>query len=382
MNNKIKVLHIIPSLRKGGAERLVLDICNELIKRQNIEVKLIILNPENDYLYLSNKIDIININSFVSLSLKEKDNFNIDELDLIINKFKPNIIHSHLFQSEIISRYRLYPNIVYITHLHSNMKSFNKFSILDLFNKRKFTNYYEKKWVIKKYLQCNNHFISISKDTEVFFKKTLPKSLSNNIKLMFNAIDFNRFYNGTERKKNREKVRLINVGSLVDKKNQIFLVDIVDELLKRGINTELIILGSGPNKEKILNKVTSLNLSENIKLLGNVEDVENYLNKSDIYLHSATYEPFGLVLLEAMASGLPCITLDGKGNRDIIIDGINGYMIYKQEIDVFCDKIQNLVNNEELYIKMSNNAIEFARDFDIKIYIDKLVDYYNELLNK
>ena len=58
----MKILHIIPSLRKGGAERLVLDICNEVINQQNIEVKLVTFSEENEYQFL--KMGLVN-SSFI-----------------------------------------------------------------------------------------------------------------------------------------------------------------------------------------------------------------------------------------------------------------------------------------------------------------------------
>jgi glycosyltransferase involved in cell wall biosynthesis len=106
--------------------------------------------------------------------------------------------------------------------------------------------------------------------------------------------------------------------------------------------------------------------------------VENYLFDCDLYVHSAIYEAFGLVLIEAMAAGLPVVCLDGKGNRAIMEDGKNGFIVYEQNAEMFAGKILELVNTPGLYPAMSIYAKEYAKKYDIKEYVDKLVAFYKE----
>lgn len=379
---KLKVLHIIPSLNKGGAERLALDICNELNKRKDVDVLLLSLSRKNEYKYLTEQINCLVCHAKIIPSIVRKENVELVELNKIILEYKPDIIHSHLFEAEIISRWKLIENLKYITHCHDNMKQFRNFSFKTLISKELITNFYEKQILLKRYKNCNNHFITISKDTEQYFKKTLPRSLSGNIRTLPNAINFHRFNNSEkinhELNKN-EFVKLISVGSLVDKKNQIFLVDVVKVLHFKNYKVQLDLLGDGQNKISIEKKIHEYNLQEYIFLRGNVSNVEDYLHESSIYVHSATYEPFGLVLLEAMAAGLPVVCLDGKGNRDIIEQSKNGFMIFEQNAELFAEKIIELIENKELYQTMSSYAVEFARKYDIKEYVDKLLVIYNSL---
>ncbi len=97
---------------------------------------------------------------------------------------------------------------------------------------------------------------------------------------------------------------------------------------------------------------------------------------SHIYLHTAWYEPFGLVLLEAMAAGLPCVTLDGKGNRDLIEDGRNGFLLEREDASAFADRIVELATDRERYREISAYAQEFAKTYDIDAATDRLVDFY------
>ena len=77
-----------------------------------------------------------------------------------------------------------------------------------------------------------------------------------------------------------------------------------------------------------------------------------------------------------MASGLPVVTLDGKGNRDLIEQGKNGYMIYDQDPELFADRIIEIWNDKIKYREMSEFAQKFAKQYDMKNYVEQLLDLY------
>jgi glycosyltransferase involved in cell wall biosynthesis len=370
----MKILHIIPNLKKGGAERLVLDICNSLKKIQGIKVKLITFEDENQYEYLTTDLDHSVISASVKLSVKGKNKIKVDALQKEINSFKPDIIHTHLFEAEIVSRSCLYSRAKWFSHCHNNMEQFNNFSKQTLVQKTFFTNYIEKKYLFNRYLaNGGNHFIAISNNTRTFYKKTAREFP---ITLLPNAIDYDRFYNPNVDEKNKKSLTLINVGSLLKNKNQIFLFEIIKILIKTNISVELILLGEGENRHQLESGIKKYRLENQIKLLGTVDNVEDYLNKADMYVHSAISEAMGLTILEAMAAGLPVITLDGKGNRDLIEEGKNGYMIYEQNAELFAQTIIDLWNDKQKYREMSEYAQEFAKQYDIKPYVEKLILLY------
>ena len=99
---------------------------------------------------------------------------------------------------------------------------------------------------------------------------------------------------------------------------------------------------------------------------------------SHVYVHTAYYEPFGLVLLEAMAAGLPVISLDGKGNRDLIYDGENGFFIEDRKPAIFAKRIVELKHDTVLWKAFSNSGREFVKKFDIRAYVQKLLDIYKK----
>lgn len=374
---KMNILHVIPSLRKGGAERLVTDIVRELNAKENIEVRLVLFRDEIEYDIDDLKELIKIIPSFVGLSLWRKNTIQVDKLQAYIDEFKPDIIHSHLFEAEIVSRSCYYPNAKWFSHAHDNMVQLRNFSFNTITNKSQFTNYFEKRYLLKRYqINNKNKFIAISKDAENYLKETVSRY---NITLLNNAINYKRFYSDTKREINSSKsIKLINIGSFVPKKNQQLLLMIAEKLNAKNVNFEIHFLGDGKLKENLKKQSLALGLENRLFFHGNVNNVENYLWKSDLYIHVASYEPLGLVLIEAMAAGLPVITLDGKGNRDLIEEGRNGYMIYEENPDLFVEKILEILGDNDRYGKISEYAKEFAKQYDIKAYVEKLVDIYQK----
>lgn len=367
----LKILQIIPALNKGGAERLVLDICNELQK--NNKVKLICFRSDNAYKFLSDTIDYEVIASSVTPSIIGNPKIYVGELQNFIDQFKPNVIHSHLFEAEMVLSEINYTRAKYFTHFHDNMVQLAKPRLNVLYSKTRFTNAYERKIVLKSFKRKNSQFISISKDTQKYVKDNLPANHKSH--LLYNAIDLIRFSNDA---KNRKRNNLTMIGSLVEKKGQDLAIETVAELKNRGIECVLNLLGDGPKRGILREKVNNLNLDKLVHFHGNVDYPEQYLGESSIYLHTASYEPFGLVLIEAMAAGLPIVCSDGGGNRDIVLEEQNGFMIWDRDSKKIADKIELLLSDEDLRLKMSRNAAKFSENYDIINYVDNLLELYKE----
>ena len=377
---QMRILQIIPNLRKGGAERLVLDICNQLNNQKNIEVKLITFTSQNEYQFLTKQIDWEIIPSKFIPSITKKATIDVSLLQEKINDFQPDIIHTHLYESEIVLSQVDIGKAKRFSHFHDNIIQLDNSLKSNISIKQKVTDFYERRIVTKKINLPVNHFVCISKDTFVYANKVLSKKLKANIHLLLNAIDVSRFSNIKNKDEKDEKIRLVNVGTFVKKKNQIFLIDVANKLRENNVDFELTFLGDGSLFEGVKSYAEQLKLGKQISFKGKVEKVEAYLERANIYVHSATYEPLGLVLIEAMATGLPVITLDGKGNRDLIEQGKNGYMIYEQDAKKFADTIISLVKDKEKYHQMSEYCKEYAQQYDIKEYVNNLLQLYKESL--
>lgn len=135
----------------------------------------------------------------------------------------------------------------------------------------------------------------------------------------------------TSYKKNRGTVfRILYIGRIEDRRNEIFMIDLMKELIYEGLNVELNIIGGGDKAyiKKCKQKVRKLNLDSNVLFLGKKVQTElsEYYCSSDLFILPTKYEIFGMVLLEAMYHGLPVITSDNGGSEVLIEDGVDGFI--------------------------------------------------------
>ena len=373
----LRILFLITDLAKGGAERFLIDLCTALQNRADVEFVIGALFDNNEYTELTARLPIVQLNymPFSFTAAREYATY-----QSLLQEFKPHIVHTHRYLAEFLSAQHVSKDITYVCHGHDNMVQFAKPDVGTWFNRAAVTNWLEKRYLIRnKYRRVRTSFVPNSSHTRAYYEAVLPRFMREDIHLLRYGFNYERF-------RARElpalpasgPIRLINVGSFQHKKNQIFIVSVARALREAGIDFQVDLLGDGENRARVQAEVNRSGLANRITLHGNVDRVEEWLRRSHLYLHTAWYEPFGLVLLEAMAAGLPCVVLDGKGNRDLIEQGQNGYMLAEQKPSEFAARIQALTISPEAYGSMSAYAREYARSFDIGRAADRFVAFYHQ----
>jgi len=381
LKNNLKVLHVIPILGCGGAEVLIGDIVrHQFLLGYDVRIACLYQFhetfdnfPNKDFIIQN--IPIYFINTRVEFSILGRTKVIGNDYQILVEKFSPAIIHSHLYEAELVSLSYVKEDIKYISHIHDNIIQFKLFTYKDLINKLRIGTLIERKWLLSRYLKAQSVFLCISNDVMDYIKINFPPKLLNNAIFLPNAIDTSRFDNKKIRK--LDTIQILSVGNLVKKKNHNLLIDIALKLLERSIfDFRIDILGYGPLHDELNRRIIDNNLESYIFLNGSVGNVPEYYSSSNLYVHPATYEPFGLAIIEAMASGLPIISLNGKGNSDLIINGKNGYIIEKNNPTLFVDIIENLFNSPNLYEDISNYGRFFSKKYDIINYVKKLEEIY------
>jgi glycosyltransferase involved in cell wall biosynthesis len=366
----VKILHVIPTLNKGGSERIALDTCIEL-QRQGHTVKLVTLHPNNHYVFLTADLDCHVVQTAVQLSLLRKNRVDVSALQDIITDFQPDVIHSHLFEAEINLAFCALPHHTKrVLHFHDNMVQMHSFSVQLFFNKRKLANFYERKLVLAN-LPKKTTAIGISDNSFQFVSASLPNRIAK-FKLL-NAIDLHRFYPSEEKSGEQG---LVMIGSLTTLKGQELAIRTCAELQRRGCSIPLHLIGSGIQHSSLKELSKKLGVGQLVVFHGILDHPEKLLKHLQIYIHTSHSEAFGLVLIEAMACGLPVVCTDGKGNRDLIMEGENGFMVWERNPELIADKIQFLLENEEVRVRMGAKAHRFAQDFGMENYVKKLVEVY------
>lgn len=178
---------------------------------------------------------------------------------------------------------------------------------------------------------------------------------------------------------------VVCVNQLIDRKGVDYLIRAVQQTGDPTI--KLIIIGDGPEKDRLKGLVSELDLWSRVSLLGRVPDVLPYYHVADIcvlasyaVVEEGDYEGLGLVLLEAQRMGLPVIGTNSGGIPEAIDDGQSGFVVPEKNSKALADKILNLKHDPTLYEQMSSRAKEFVSEkFDPQKNIDQ---YVKILLNK
>lgn len=126
----------------------------------------------------------------------------------------------------------------------------------------------------------------------------------------------------------------INIGELNKNKNQILIIDAMKNIVKKYNNIKVLLISDGILKEYYTKKINEYNLQESIKLLGYRSDIPKLLNISNCLLSLSYREGLPVNVMEAIASNVPVIATDCRGNRDLIKNEINGFIIKNNQKDL------------------------------------------------
>lgn len=171
-----------------------------------------------------------------------------------------------------------------------------------------------------------------------------------------------------------EKV-IIHISNFRDVKN---IPDIISSfnVIKQSVNAKLLLVGEGPEKEKIKKMVAKLGLQKEVIFTGKRDDMPALLAISDIMFHLSQKEAFGLVILEGLACGVPSVATAVGGIPEVIEDGINGFLVPYGDVEAAVEKGLLLLQDEKLRAKFSENGLKTAKT---KFHSAEIVTQYEQL---
>jgi glycosyltransferase involved in cell wall biosynthesis len=213
--------------------------------------------------------------------------------------------------------------------------------------------------------------------------------VSRYIKVMPTGIDF-EYYNCDENKIKelrkeligKSEHLLISVSRLSKEKNLYFLLDGINRLKETSeLDFKLIIIGSGSEKENIMQFIKDNSLENYIELIGAVDfrEMAKYYLASDLFVFASTTETQGMVLLEAMAAKNPVVAVKSSGIDDVIEEASNGYKT-EEEIDKWSSRIKELLNDRKKYEEFSQNAFETAKNYSIEKMAEEAEELYYKIM--
>lgn len=159
---------------------------------------------------------------------------------------------------------------------------------------------------------------------------------------------------------------LVSVGRLVPWKGFEGLIALLPKLIVRYPDAKLYIAGDGPFFQKLKKLIEVEHMEEYIHLLGSLDqkDLFEYIAASDVFVLNTNYEGFSHQLLEVMALGIPIVTTNAGGNKELITHGENGYFVYYNDLDSYCAMIEHIFDHGEEAQEVAASAKERVAEFN------------------
>jgi glycosyltransferase involved in cell wall biosynthesis len=178
----------------------------------------------------------------------------------------------------------------------------------------------------------------------------------------------------------RHDVTVCCVGRLEYQKGIDVLLEAVSLLSRRSIKTLVIIIGDGKLRTNLAAMCGSLGIQSLVTFAGFQTDVSNYLLASDIFVLPSRYETMSIALLEAMASGLPCIVTNVGENAQLITDGAEGFVVPSEDVEKLADALAKLIAAPDLRQRMGQAARIKVVQYSVKRMAEKTFSVYQSLL--
>lgn len=203
-----------------------------------------------------------------------------------------------------------------------------------------------------------------------------------------NAFDTTEFvFNNEKRNEIRKELSIENkfvighIGRFNDQKNHEFLLKVFEKIGDTNKNTVLLLVGTGPNLDKIINLINNHKYKDRIIYYGTSNKVSELYNAMDVFVLPSKYEGLGIVLIEAQINGLNCITSDVVPNDTKISEKI-AFLSLEEPIEKWKENILKTDNNLNKRKKAYEDNIEKIKEFEIKDVIVKLEKLYKHLISE
>lgn len=354
-----RVLHVRSTLGMYGAEKVLLNLSrvNDVIDSSFYLIE----GKSKQSSTLREKLDSLNVSSIQSSKRFDMDI--VKGIREFCKKNKISVIHTHDYKSLIHGKIAtLFSNVSVVHHIHGalgNTKSEKIYALVE-----------------KIFMLFTDRIITVS--------QTQKNSIRKNLLLRSKVYHVN---NGTllascheEKVHDKSKFSLVMVARFTPEKNHYLAMDIVKNLLKKGVNIELNLLGDGECMQDVFAYSSGLNISGSVKFIGFKDNVNDYIRDSDALLITSKTEGLPMSMLEAMALGVPVISTP-VGEIPYIIEESNGGFIANNASE-FINIIERLYKDLELTKTTGKKARAYLeQNLSVTAQSQALGQLYSGLVN-
>ena len=350
----MRILHVITSLRTGGAEKLMVDLLPRLRDFGN-DVELLLFDGTRTLFYEELENTGIKIHT-LSIGGNVYNPLNIFKLRKYLKKY--DIVHTHNTACQLfVAVCSLLCSVVYYTTEHTTS------------NRRRDWRWYKPidKWMYTRYKKI----ICISDQALTSLVNFHGKN-DNNI-VIYNGINLNKYLKPIKDITNKMEFIITMIAGFRYQKDQDTLIRALPLL---PANYKLWLIGDGERRQELENLVTSLSLEYRVKFWGIRNDISQLLEQTDIVVLSSHWEGLSLSSIEGMASGRPFIASDVNGLKEIV-NG-SGILFPHGDENTLAIEIKSLCENSDRYKQVAALCQSKAIQYDINNMAEKYNNLYYE----
>ena len=367
MTEKKNLLLVVSTLTGGGAELVASNLC-KYVNRDMFNMTICHLKErgERGDELLDAGFDVVGL---PGTDLGKLNYLSFLKLRKIIQEKDIDIIHSHSTDSLIdasLCKLSL-----------KRMKSIHTFH---------FGNYpnYNKKYLFleKLFWRIPDKLVAVGNRQRKAIQETF-KIPAGRIMTIWNGVEKNQANIDHEivgRFTTENKVLIGSISTFIEQKGLTYLLDTAFQLKRRQNNFICLLVGDGPLRRELELKREKMGLNDTVFFLGWLKNaVSRVLPVFDIFFQPSLWEAMSMVVLEAMAAGLPVISTDHGCIAETVVDGVTGYLVPKRDVRMLAKKIEELISDPDLRISMgkkSRQRIETVLSEDS--FIQRLGDVFRE----
>lgn len=340
----MKILQVITRSELGGAQTVVVQLANRLSDKHDV----VLVAGEGDgkmWEMVSPRVTCVRSRYLQRALSPVKDIRAALELRRIYRKHRPDVIHLHSSKAGTLGRL-VFPTkkVVYTVHGFDSIRlAFRKFMPVERILQR----------------ACSA-IVAVSNYDE---KNLREEGIIHNVSTIYNGIT-TPDSNSVERLNiaNNYKKIVLSIARVNPPKEPKIFIETARLLPQYGF----IWIGNQESVEHLGD------IPANCHFLGNIVNAGAYCAQADLFMLPSNYEGLPMVIIEAMSCGVPVVASDVGGVSEIVRNDINGYTL-PNRAELFAEKIETILSNENLYARMSKNALEI---FERELTIDKMVEGY------
>ena len=374
-NEKIKIVYLINSLGSGGAQMMLFRLLERIDREKFQPVVVSLLKVKG---VLQDRIESLGVDVHV-LEFKSGHDFKTFlKLHHLLKELSPQVLQTQLFAADILGRImgRVLKIPVVITSIRNvYYGSSGRYLLFKLTENFASGTVFVSKAAAKRFTEL----------------KILPAAKA---KVIYNGLNIEGFYSGLCEKNKREKRNtldlpekgflLLSVGRLTRQKDYSNLFRALDLIQKENIDFYLVIAGSGPLKDELVEQAEVLGLAERIIFLGHSDSVPALLAASDAFVLSSSWEGLPGVVMEAMASELPVVATNVGGTPELVDDGKTGYLVQPADQDEMKEALVKVMAFSETERNNMGKAgrIKVQNQFNVERMVSEYEQVYYEAIEE